>query len=191
MPTARISTTEMLDLQLDVAKLAEQVGVIEHVYHISVARFAGEYHEEHTQAIFHGLEENIREFIQDEEGVTAEEAEKFIAETVEAEVPFWNVGVMADYLSARGWKKRVAASNKIALRGDGAKLTFTKFASPNRAVVVEVPVFSPDPEEVTVYILDNEESDFTPGEQFLKASPLHRIDLGAVVATAEKFLSAK
>lgn len=191
MPIARISTTDSMSLLLDVSKLAAQVLMIEKIYHISVARFSGEYHEDTTNAVFHGLEENIRQFIKDEEGVSDEEVDNYIAQTVEAEVPFWNVGVMDDYLTANGWHKRSSAPTKIDLRANRTKLTFTKFTSPTKAVLIEIPTFSDVPEEITVYVVDNEGEDFTPGEQFLKESPLHPINLEQVVETAEKFLLVK
>jgi hypothetical protein len=189
MPEAKVSTTEVLDLVLDVSRLAAQVKMIEDTYHISVQRFAGEYHEESTKAVFHGLDENIRIFIQDQEGVAGEEVDRYIAETEVKEIPFWNVGVMIDYLTALGWKSQVSSSSKVALMENRGRFTLTKFASPNKAVVVELPVFSPDPEEVTVYVVNNDDADFAPGEQFIKPSPLHRVDFAQVVTVAEKFLS--
>lgn len=188
MPIAKISTTDSLSLVLDVANLAEQVSTLEDIYHISVARFDGDYNPVTTGAVFHGLDANIRDFIKDQEAVSDDEVDNYIAQTVEAEVPFWNVGVMIDYLTSKGWMKRVASPKKADLEANCAKMTFTKFNSPNKAVVIEIPVFSLDPQEVNVYVVDNEGPDFTPGEQFFKASPLHRIELGGVVELAEKFL---
>lgn len=190
MPTARIATFYAANIVLAVDKIDEQLRTIEDVYRVRASQFRGKANgvAGTTTAVFEGLEQNIREFILEEEGVDEGELHKFMGSVTEKEVPFWSLAVLSDYLVQNGWYKRISASSKADLIAQRAKTTFMKYSSPNKAVCVEIPVFFQEPEEINVYVLDNEGSDFTPGEQFKMNPVTGQFDFVEIVNTAEKFL---
>lgn len=182
MPTATVSTTEYIAVPVKDEQLADHLRMIESIYNVT----ALDVHKESTGLTtisFTGLDHSIRYFLSSELGMPVDQIHDHITSTKTAEIPFWNAAVMAEYLERTGWVMNVrpnSPADEPALK----TVTFTRFTSPGEAVQVLIPIFKPFPDLVSVFVISNEDTDFSEGIEYTNDSGF--INLGEIVDTAEK-----